>query len=115
MKNKSLYIIINSILEEWMADKKLLDYEKPLSIDAGKVASVLGAVCSTGNGATDGCIDGVNPDTVFTCEATGSTADNDCNSNGTSAGSNCLSTGGTATVACVAGSTPLFCGAGAAV
>jgi len=91
-----------------MGKEKRFSYEKPISLDAGKVASVLGANCSNGDSATDECISGDNPDIVYVCDATGATADNDCNSNGNSAGSNCLSTGGTAAYVCDSGSSAKY-------
>ena len=88
-------------------------YEKPVCIDSGKVASVLGDVCSDGHGAgAEECLNGIDPTSVPTCFGTGSDATNDCNTNGSSAGSNCVSTGGVATVACIAGDSPQFCGSG---
>ena len=34
---------------------KKIKYEKPTSLDAGQVAAIQGAICSHGNGASDGC------------------------------------------------------------
>ena len=41
-----------------MNGKERLKYERPASIDLGRVAPVLGNVCSFGQGATDECQDG---------------------------------------------------------
>lgn len=67
-----------------MVQKKKIKYEKPQSMEIGKAASVLGASCSTGVGAADGCPDGENPQSVYVCEG-GSVADSYC-ANGGDAG-----------------------------
>lgn len=55
-----------------------IKYEKPVSLNAGGVASVLGAVCSNGDGATDGCSpNGINPQSGGICQ-TGSLATYNC-------------------------------------
>jgi hypothetical protein len=41
-----------------MSDKPRLKYERPVSIDMGRVAPVLGANCSLGLGASGYCHDG---------------------------------------------------------
>ncbi len=88
-----------------MGSEKKKFYEKPVCVDSGKVASVLGAVCSDGTNAGLGeCVDGFNPTSVYTCQETGALADNDCNNNGSNAGSNCVGDGVTAANwACEAG------------
>ena len=84
-----------------MPDKKRLTYEKPISIDMGRVAPILGDTCSVGNGAAD-CPAGMNNATVAICES-GLSADNDCRT-GSSAGTFCWPTGSNAHVYCFAGS-----------
>ena len=85
-----------------MPDKKRLKYEKPVSIDMGRVAPILGDTCSVGNGAAD-CPAGMNNAMVAVCESSGSGADNDCRT-GSSAGTFCWPTGSNAQVYCFAGS-----------
>ncbi len=88
-------------------------YEKPMSVDAGKIASVLGAMCSTGYGAGQGeCVSGVDPNMVPACTATGANATNNCENNGESAQQNCNAEGQTASVACQAGGSPAWCNSG---
>jgi hypothetical protein len=84
-----------------MPEKKHLKYEKPVSIDMGRVAPILGDTCSVGNGAAD-CPQGMNNATVAICES-GMSADNDCRS-GSSAGTFCWPSGSSALVYCLAGS-----------
>ena len=60
-----------------MPDKKRLKYEKPVSIDMGRVAPILGDTCSVGNGAAD-CPAGMNNAVVPICNPAGAGADNDC-------------------------------------
>jgi hypothetical protein len=84
-----------------MSDSKRLKYEKPVSIDMGRVAPILGDTCSVGNGAAD-CPQGMNNATVAICES-GMSADNDCRS-GSSAGTFCWPSGSSAKVYCLAGS-----------
>lgn len=68
--------------------KKKIKYEKPKSIDIGKAASVLGATCSSGTGAVDGCNTfGDNPYPTFNCPGGGS-ADSNC-TQGNTAGAYC--------------------------
>lgn len=85
-----------------MPDKKRLKYEKPISIDMGRVAPILGDTCSVGNGAAD-CPSGMNNAIVAVCSPSGSTADNDCRT-GANAGTFCWPTGSNAQVYCLAGS-----------
>ena len=84
-----------------MPNEKRLKYEKPVSIDMGRVAPILGDTCSVGNGAAD-CPQGMNNSTVAICES-GMQADNDCRS-GSSAGTFCWPSGSSAKVYCLAGS-----------
>ena len=85
-----------------MQEKKRLKYEKPVSIDMGRVAPILGDTCSVGNGAAD-CPAGMNNAVVAVCSPAGSDADNDCRT-GSSAGTFCWPTGTSAQVYCLAGS-----------
>ena len=85
-----------------MSDKPRLKYEKPVSIDMGRVAPILGDTCSVGQGAAD-CPAGMNNAMVAVCESSGSGADNDCRT-GSSAGTFCWPTGSNAQVYCFAGS-----------
>lgn len=85
-----------------MAEKKRRTYEKPVSIDMGRVAPVLGDVCSIGNGAQD-CPAGMNNAMVAICSPNGIDASNDCRT-GSRAGTFCWPTGSQAVVYCLAGS-----------
>ena len=85
-----------------MPDKKRLKYEKPISIDMGRVAPILGDTCSVGNGAAD-CPAGMNNAIVAVCQPSGSSADNDCRT-GANAGTFCWPTGTGAHVYCIVGS-----------
>ena len=97
-----------------MAENKKYIYEKPVSLNAGKIASVLGANCSVGDNASDlcrngegadlGCGTGNNPDVEPFCEATGATADGNCEQNGNTAGKTCYSNGGSAGWGCISDS-----------
>ena len=62
--------------------KKKQFYEKPVSVDAGKIASVLGAICSDGGVATDGCVEGNDPHVSPTCTP-GATASFHCDTGST--------------------------------
>ena len=84
-----------------MSDKRL-KYEKPVSIDLGRVAPILGDTCSVGNGAAD-CPAGMNNAMVAVCAPSGSGADNDCRV-GSNAGTFCWPTGSGAAIYCLAGS-----------
>ena len=84
-----------------MNDKPRLKYEKPISIDMGRVAPILGDTCSVGNGATD-CPSGMNNSSVPVCIPSGLSADNDCRT-GSSAGTFCWPSGSAALVYCLAG------------
>ena len=85
-----------------MPDAKRLKYEKPISIDMGRVAPILGDTCSVGNGASD-CPAGMNNSSVPVCNPSGLSADNDCRS-GSNAGTFCWPSGSAAHVYCLAGS-----------
>ncbi len=85
-----------------MQDKPRLKYEKPVSIDMGRVAPILGDTCSVGNGAAD-CPAGMNNAVVAVCSSAGSGADNDCRT-GSGAGTFCWPTGSSAKIYCLAGS-----------
>ena len=85
-----------------MQDKARLKYEKPVSIDMGRVAPILGDTCSVGNGAAD-CPAGMNNAVVAVCSSAGAGADNDCRT-GSGAGTFCWPTGSSAKVYCLAGS-----------
>ena len=85
-----------------MSENKRLKYEKPMSIDLGRVAPILGDTCSVGEGAAD-CPAGMNNATVAVCSRAGSGANNDCRT-GSSAGTFCWPTGSGALVYCLAGS-----------
>jgi len=47
---------------------KKIKYEKPISLNAGEVASILGATCSVGDGASDGCVGGNDPQSAPVCQ-----------------------------------------------
>ncbi|MBN1879709.1 hypothetical protein JW823_06330 [bacterium] len=61
-----------------MTDKPRLKYEKPKSVDLGRVAPVLGARCSFGSQATDGCVEGFDPNIQSVCLPHGAGATNNC-------------------------------------
>lgn len=85
-----------------MQDKARLKYEKPVSIDMGRVAPILGETCSVGNGAAD-CPAGMNNSVVAVCSPSGTSADNDCRT-GSNAGTFCWPSGSGAHVYCLTGS-----------
>ena len=85
-----------------MPDKQRLKYEKPISIDMGRVAPIQGDTCSVGNGAAD-CPAGMNNAVVPICNPAGAGADNDCRT-GSSAGTFCWPMGSSAQVYCIVGS-----------
>jgi len=70
-----------------MADKPRLKYEKPVSIDMGRVAPILGDRCSVGAGAAD-CSVGSDNTNVPSCNV-GGTANRYCDAHGLSAGLTC--------------------------
>ena len=86
-----------------MTTGKKYSYEKPMSLDAGQVASIMGAACSTGTGAGLGeCIIGNEPTTEPSCNSTGATTSG-----------NCISSGQVAAYACAGGDSPgCYSGAG---
>lgn len=89
-------------------------YEKPVAVDTGSAASVLGAKCSPGSGATDGCADGStpiggcvggnDPQTAPVCQP-GLVATYNCAAGTTNTEGNCYN-GGTAYGVCSPGSSP---------
>lgn len=85
-----------------MSEKPRLRYEKPMSIDLGRVAPILGDTCSFGHGAAD-CPSGMNNAMVPVCAPSGSGADNNCQV-GSSAGTFCYPTGSGAAILCLVGS-----------
>ncbi len=84
-----------------MSDKPKLKYEKPVSIDMGRVAPVLGNRCSHGDGASE-CVTGTNNTYVAACNPYGTNADVEC-FEGSSAGRWCYP-GGSAGIGCFSGS-----------
>ena len=78
-----------------------LKYEKPVSIDMGRVAPILGDTCSVGDGAAD-CPSGMNNMVVPICSPSGSSASNDCRT-GSGAGTFCWPAGSSARVYCLTG------------
>ncbi len=84
-----------------MSEKPKLKYEKPVSIDMGRVAPVLGSRCSNGPGAED-CSNGTNNTSVPACNPVGPSADVECYE-GSNAGRWCYP-GTTAGVGCHPGS-----------
>ncbi len=96
-----------------MSEKTKLRYEKPVSINMGRVAPVLGDSCSIGEGADD-CPQGNDNTVEETCNPSGASATNRC-LNGSGAGSNCqdgssalngCSIGSSAVWGCFAGDLP---------
>lgn len=85
-----------------MTEKPRLRYEKPVSIDMGRVAPILGDTCSVGDGAAD-CPSGMNNGMIPVCLPAGVGADNDCRT-GSSAGTFCWPSGSSAKVYCLLGS-----------
>ncbi|NCA81145.1 MAG: hypothetical protein EOM72_00165 [Opitutae bacterium] len=85
-----------------MSEKPRLKYEKPVSIDMGRVAPILGDTCSVGDGAAD-CPAGMNNASIPICEPNGASAANDCRT-GSSAGTFCWPAGSSAKVYCLSGS-----------
>jgi len=85
-----------------MNEKLRLKYEKPVSIDMGRVAPIMGLRCSHGGVATDGCATGAEPETVSACNPTGNGATNNCQT-GENAGGFCLIQGSSAGMGCFAG------------
>ena len=85
-----------------MPKPQRLKYEKPVSIDMGRVAPILGETCSLGNGASD-CPQGYNNGMIPVCNPSGSGADNDCRV-GSGAGTFCWPLGTGPKVLCYNGS-----------
>lgn len=83
-----------------MADKPKLKYEKPVSIDMGRVSPVLGDTCSSGTGASD-CSVGFDNTVVPACKVGGGASDT-CQ-NGNSAATFCYPQGAGAGMGCYAG------------
>lgn len=77
-----------------------LKYEKPVSIDLGRVAPILGDTCSLGQGAAD-CMHGANNAMQTIC-GNGAHADNTCQM-GAQASTFCYPHGAGAAVACLTG------------
>lgn len=65
-----------------------IKYEKPISLNAGEVASVLGEYCIGGQNASDGCGFGHDPSTIGYCP-NGDTATTNCWTHGTAALQGC--------------------------
>lgn len=84
---------------------KLHKYEKPTSLEAGKVASILGAVCSDGSVASDGCVIGDDPHVAPVCQP-GDTATFNCGIGTVNTTGSCTS-GGDANGECDTGSSAL--------
>lgn len=81
-------------------------YEKPICIDAGKVAHVLGAKCSAGAGASDSCINyGGDPGNGDCSVGYGNAVVPSCNVGG--GHKYCDAAGNSATRVCDTGSSPL--------
>ncbi len=87
-----------------MGDKPKLKYEKPVSIDMGRVSPVLGQVCSTGTGASD-CSPGFNNTYIPSCGPIGLGATNWCQT-GEAAQSTCQT--GNAALACLPGASATY-------
>jgi hypothetical protein len=83
-----------------MSDKPRIKYEKPVSIDMGRVAPILGARCSTGNSADD-CSIGLDNALQRYCQAGGG-ASNNCQT-GSGAHAYCVPTGSSAAGGCFSG------------
>ena len=83
-----------------MSGKAKLKYEKPVSIDMGRVAPVLGDRCSTGDGAAD-CSNGLDNTLVPACKV-GENATDTCQ-NGLNAATFCYPQGSGAAIGCYAG------------
>ncbi len=83
-----------------MNGKPKLKYEKPVSIDMGRVSPVLGDTCSRGTGAAD-CSGGYNNTMVPACKV-GEGASDTCQ-NGNYAATFCYPQGAGASMGCFAG------------
>lgn len=89
-----------------MADKPKLKYEKPVSIDMGRVAPVLGDVCSPGSCATD-CPAGSGNGSIAACTPVGSGDGNSCYQGNSASGSGCDSGSSATGNNCSQGSTAM--------
>jgi len=87
-----------------VADQIKRKYEKPVALDTGSVASVLGNKCSNGGIATSGCVEGNDPHVAPVCQP-GLVATYNCTTGSTNTDGNC-SSGGTAYGVCGVGSNP---------
>ena len=87
-----------------MKDKPKLKYEKPVSIDMGRVSSVLGDTCSTGTGATD-CSPGFDNTVIPACGPVGLSATSWCEL-GQAAASTCQT--GNSAMACLPGASATY-------
>ena len=85
-----------------MSDKPRLKYEKPVSIDMGRVAPILGSCAPMGSSATD-CGFGHDNSTVPVCSPSGAQATNMCMS-GTGATPFCYPGGSAKGGSCYSGS-----------
>ena len=91
-----------------MPRKPHIKYEKPVSIDMGRVAPILGDRCSVGNGAED-CPQGFNNGSIPTCNPGGTGATGVC-TQGSTAGGNCETGSGAAMMCYPSGSAAtVFC------
>lgn len=81
-----------------------------MSLDMGRVAPVLGARCSFGSQASDGCIEGFDPNVQTVCQPNGAGATNNCEF-GSSANKTC-GTGESPSWGCYSGSNPHKLGGG---
>ena len=81
-----------------------IKYEKPVSLNAGEVASVLGQLCANGSSPTEGCVDGFDPNVQPVCEPSGLGSTGNCKV-GDHAFEGC-SVGTSANWGCFAGNTP---------
>jgi hypothetical protein len=88
-----------------MDERKKIKYEKPVSIDAGSVASVYGARCSDGHSADIGtCSAGFDDNLQPLCRPVGQGSTGNCQ-NGNNAQITCLS-GSAPQYGCYAGTGP---------
>jgi len=82
-----------------------LKYEKPASFDASSIQQVLGAECTNGSGAMDGCTNGNNPNLAPVCSPSGNVADYNCGTGNTNLLGNCRDHGLSA-AGCYTGDSP---------
>jgi len=82
---------------------KKIKYERPFSLDAGEVASVMGQRCANGSSPTEGCFNGNNPNVGPTCTP-GNIATYFCSTGSTNTTGNCAD--GLTARGCYNGSTP---------